>query len=401
MNQSPSPIPTSADVVVVGAGPAGSTAAYLLAKHGHQVLLLDRAAFPRQKLCAGCLTEKTRDLLRRAFGLTEAEMAREGIITATADHYQITCRSETISRRSTPIPFTFVNRAAYDAKLLATAEKVGVTVITGCEVTGVDPTRGMVQTRDGKTITGRYLIGADGANSRVRRAFPTTPEDRTRWYRNLAGTVEMKIPRSQMTSSFRTLDHPVLFFDLPGWGAGYGWVFPGEEDMILGVGGLKQNGKSRVAEVFRNCLAAGILEEKTLHPQGWPLPYGNFIRDPTCGVTLLVGDAGGFVEPLLGEGIFYAHRTGELAAAAVDRAFSEGDDAADQYRHLIQSLINPELKADLRGRRLLFHLLHHLPLPLIRVLATLSDDLLIGLVHGRRSWQWFRPAGDLHRRTEP
>lgn len=400
MDQSPSSAPTTADVVVVGGGPAGATAAFLLAEHGHQVLLFDRAAFPRQKLCGGCLTEKTRDLLGRTFRLTETDLAREGIVAATADHYQISCRREMICSRSTPIPFTFVNRAAYDARLLAAAEAAGVTVITGCEVTGVDPARGMVMTRDGRTITGRYLIGADGVNSRVRRAFPTTPEERTWWYQNLAGTVEVKVPRTQLAPPFGLIDHPILFFDL-GWETGYGWAFPGEEEMTLGVGGLKQGGQSRIVDIFRNSLAAGILEEDVGHLPGWPLPYGNFIRDPTCGVALLVGDAGGFVEPFLGEGIFYAHRTGELAAVAVDRGLSEGCDAADQYRHLIRSLVYPELKADLQGRRMIFHLFHHLPLPLIRVIIALSDDLMIGLVHGRRSWQWFRPAGDLHRRTEP
>ncbi|ACL17966.1 NAD(P)/FAD-dependent oxidoreductase [Methanosphaerula palustris] len=401
MNRSTSSRNTTADVVVVGAGPAGVTAAYLLAKDGHQVLLIDKATFPRKKLCAGCLTEKTRDLLSRTFGLTETYMIREGIVAATADHYQISCRREMICKRNTSIPFTFVDRTAYDAKLLAAAEEAGVTVITGCEVTSVDPLIGLVMTRDGRTITGRYLIGADGVNSRVRHAFPITPEDKNRWFQNLASTVEIKVPRSRLAPPFSGIDHPILFFDLPGWKAGYGWAFPGEEEVILGIGGLKQGGERRVAEIFKTCLAAKGLEDMVSHPQGWALPYGNFIRNPTFGVALLVGDAGGFVEPFLGEGIFYAHRTGELAAAAVHRALSEGGDAADHYQQLIRSLICPELKADLRGRNLLFHLVHRLPVPLIRVIITHSDNLLIGLIHGRRSWQWLRPAGNLHQRTEP
>lgn len=401
MDQSTSSIPITADIVVVGAGPAGATTAYLLAKYGHQVLLLDKAAFPRKKLCAGCLTEKTRDLLTRTFGLTEADLIREGIVVATADHYQISSRKGMICRRSSAIPFTFVNRTAYDAKILEMAEAAGVTVITGCEVTDVDPGKGTVSTRDGRTIRGRYLIGADGVNSRVRRAFPITPGERSRWYRNLAGTVEVKVPRTRLASPLRAIDHPVLFFDLPGAGTGYGWAFPGDEEVILGIGGLKQRGKRTITEIFRQYLATGALLEEVPELQGWPLPYGNFIKDPTCGSALLVGDAGGFVEPLLGEGIFYAHRTGELAAAAVDRALTDGGGAADQYRRLIQTLIYPELKADLRGRRLLFLIIRHLPAPLIRVLLDHSDGLLIGLIHGRRSWQWFRPAGDLHQRIEP
>lgn len=120
---------------------------------GTGCLLLDKAAFPRQKLCAGCLTEKTRDLLRRTFGLTETDLAREGIVAATANHYQINCRSETVCKRSTLIPFTFVNRPCMTRDSWPPAEAIGVTVITGCEVTGVDPARGIVVTRDGRTIT--------------------------------------------------------------------------------------------------------------------------------------------------------------------------------------------------------------------------------------------------------
>lgn len=371
-----SSIPTTADVVVVGAGPAGTTAAYLLAKYGHQVLLLDKAAFPRKKLCAGCLTEKTRNLLSRTFGLKEADLVMEGIVVATADHYQITCKREMICRRSSAIPFTFINRTAYDARLLAAAEAAGVTLITGCEVTGVDPESGTVSTRDGRTIRGRYLIGADGVNSRVRRAFPTTPDEDpvvSKPGRHGGG----EVPRTKLASPFSAIDHPILFFDQR-WGTGYGWAFPGDQEVTLGIGGLKQSGKRKVAEIFGQYLATGILLEKVPDPQGWSLPYGNFIKNPTCGVALRVGDAGGFVEPFLGEGIFYAHRTGELAAVAVDRELTEGGDAGDQYRRLVQSLIYPELKVDLRGRRLLFSMIHHMPVPLLRVLLTLSDDLLIG-----------------------
>ena len=132
----------------------------------------------------------------------------------------------------------------------------------------MDPARGMVVTRDGRTITGRYLIGADEVNSRVRRAFPTTPRERIRWYRNLAGTLEVKIPRTQLAPLLSVIDHPNLFFDLPGWKTGYGWAFPGKEEVTLGVGGLKQGGQRRIADIFKNCLAAGVLKEKVVHLRG-------------------------------------------------------------------------------------------------------------------------------------
>ena len=128
-------------------------------------------------------------------------------------------------------------------------------------------------------------------------------------------------------------DPPALFFDL-GWVAGYGWVFPEEEGVIPGIGGLKQGEKRRVADIFRNRLAAGGLEEMVPPPQG-----RHSSMAPSSGIRpaerpCWSGIPGSSLSRSSAKGSFYAHRTGELV---VDRALSEMGDAADQYRRLIQS----------------------------------------------------------------
>jgi menaquinone-9 beta-reductase len=103
------------DAVIVGAGPAGATAAFILSRAGRRVLLLDKRTFPRPKLCAGLLTWKTTHLLERIFQCGVEALASAGIVRDQNDEYIVACGKTTLVQGRMGIPFRFIDRSAYDA----------------------------------------------------------------------------------------------------------------------------------------------------------------------------------------------------------------------------------------------------------------------------------------------
>ncbi|MEJ2167700.1 MAG: FAD-dependent oxidoreductase, partial [Desulfobacterales bacterium] len=113
------------DVVVIGAGPAGSTAAYILALNGLDVLIVDKSTFPRNKLCGGLLTLKTVKLLQSVFNLSVDRMKSHRLITCQSHNYRVvSSKGESIEGRM-DYPFYFVRRSIYDAFWLEMAQKSG------------------------------------------------------------------------------------------------------------------------------------------------------------------------------------------------------------------------------------------------------------------------------------
>lgn len=371
------------DAIVCGGGPAGSSAALSLARRGHNVLVLDRARFPRKKLCGGLLTWKSVRLLQSHFHETMDSLADAGAVDYASNRYAIRTFAHTLAEGALPFPFHFTDRATLDDHLLAHAAEAGAEVAQETRVTTCDPKTGTVTCKDGRTFRGRYVIGADGANSRVRAAVPGVDREYIR--RFMAPTMEIAVPKQD---SPRPVDYPELYIGF--MKAGYGWVFPNRDKIIVGICGLKRDG-SNFPALFNEYLEfLGIAPDTAPDRRGHPLPYGNFLRSPVFGRVLLAGDAGGFVEPLFGEGIFYALCTGMYAGEAVADGIETGSHPGPRYARRLHRFIIPELTASDRLRWLLFRGVQWFgPSGLGRFVNSLGTPLA-EMVHGMRSYSWLK-----------
>ncbi len=370
-----------ADVVIAGAGPAGSTAALVLARRGLSALLIDKSAFPRPKLCGGLLTWKSVRLLERLHGCTAENLIRNGIVDTVSDGFALHHGGRPLTRGRLAYPFHLVRRDRFDAFLLDRALKAGARLLDHHEITHCSP-EGMVHTKRGD-FRGRFVLGADGVNSVVRRCFGLRRE---RWRRNLAAAIEVTVPRE---AAPRVADVPELHAGfLP---TGYGWVFPNSAGMALGICGLRRR-RDNFRDIFVNFLRLlGTAEpEKFLREhrlEGHPIPYGNALDNPAHGNVLLAGDAGGYADPLLGEGIFYALLTGWYAGEALADALEEGAHPGWAYTERIRRYVMPEMRGANRLRWLLYGLNRIDPANLGRCFR-LCGGALAEMVHGVRSYAW-------------
>jgi geranylgeranyl reductase family protein len=339
------------DAAVIGGGPSGATAAYLLARQGYRVALIDKSTFPRPKLCAGLITRKTVDLLNSVFGYSARQLMKRGIIIHKSRDYRIYIHGQEIARRRLDYPFHFVNRNSYDHFWVQKAQAAGAEPITGCKVVSVNTGTGTVALEDGTLFGADTIIGADGVWSVVRRALYTGQRFNQRWQANLAMTIETKVPSTDGTAGggFASLH----FGHVP-WG--YGWCFPNPGSQIVGVGALGDKRDASLAKDFRRFIhSLGRTPDGMERWQSFALPFGNYVDPPAVGRTLLVGDACGLADPLLGEGIYYAHRSGQLAAQAVASAELHGQDPAIHYRRSLNKHLLRELRWIKFYRNLLFY----------------------------------------------
>jgi geranylgeranyl reductase family protein len=383
------------DVVVVGAGPAGSTAAQVLAQRGLSVLLLDKAAFPRDKLCAGLLTWKAVDVLERVFGETAEGLLATGVFNAALPGYRIRFRERTIAAGEMFYPFHLTTRRIFDKHLLDRAIKAGVDARLETRVAAVEPATGLVRLADGREFRGRYVIGADGVASLVRTACPF---DRAAWKAGLGGAMEFYLPRDDALLSGRVHEdlhapYPTVYAGF--LRAGYGWVFPHKDKLAIGIGGHSARHAKEFRPKFREFVEfLGLPPELADTAKGHGLPYGNYIETPWHGRVMLVGDAAGLVETLFGEGIYYALRSGELAAEAACAALTRGADPAVVYGKGLKRDILPELVWSRKLRRVLYASQSWGFLPLLCFVRG-GGRLLGEMVHGVRSYRFLlrRAAG--------
>jgi geranylgeranyl reductase family protein len=306
------------DAVVVGAGPAGSVAALVLARGGARVALADKAAFPRDKACGDLVGPRGVQVLSD-LGLSVPDAGRGADLLAVGPSGW-RCRLPAYPGRTYPGYGIVVPRLAFDHALRQAAVEAGVTPVRA-RITAVEKDRGgrvaAAVASDGRRLAGDVLIGADGALSPVARLAGMLDPGAALWGFAIRAYVPAEVPLPLL-----------VLLDAEPWRIypGYGWLFPGaagQANVGIGVG----LGNNRRQAPLRGDLArlCGLLRCRgDLRPDadhgpvigGW-LRMGGTGTPPAAGNVLLVGDAAGLINPLQGEGIGPAMVSGRLAAEAV------------------------------------------------------------------------------------
>lgn len=378
---------TDFDVIIVGVGPAGSTAAYLLKKQGLDILIIDKEKFPRTKLCGGLLTYKTLKILNKLYGETLQTLKDKGVINYISYSYELKTQSETWNAGYTAIPAVLVDRTVYDNYLLNYSINIGVETLFGDRVVDVDPINKIITTTHGKKLKAKIIIGADGVNSVVRKAIGKPIYDSKKWKRNLATGLEVIIPKTDVNLE---VSGPMIYFDIVPWG--YGWIFPNNNNLVVGVGCLspqKLNLSGQLDKMLATLQFSGLKQKKLGHP----IPYGNFLKNPASGNILLIGDAAGFVDPLMGEGIYYAHRSAEIAANSIRYTFEINSEArlAEIYIKSVRKNIISELNAIKKLRWLIFSAMDIFGIKALKfIISIVGIQRFTELIHGIRSFTWKR-----------
>ncbi len=344
------PDPDLWDVIVVGAGPAGSSAARVAAEAGARVLLLDRARFPRYKTCGGGITgfslRAMPDAARAAF---EAEITDFGLSRKGRDRVMLHADE----------PFLgMVQREDFDQLLVDAAVAAGADFRDGEAVRGLAEGQESVAVRlEGEELHARIVIGADGSNGRT------------------SGYVGVEFAGSDLGLEIELAapDHDWIGTALFDWGAdrgAYAWLFPKRRTLTIGV--IQRTGLPDATRAYLELWLRqlGLAGATRLRESGHLTRWRSRSSPLRRGSVLVAGEAAGLLEPWTREGISFALRSGSMAGAAAASAARTADplsreEALDGYA----AAVTRELVPQMRSGAAMLAVLEHSPAALHRVLA--------------------------------
>jgi geranylgeranyl reductase family protein len=335
-------MPLTYDVIVVGSGPAGSSAAWRLARAGLSVAVLEKDALPRYKTCGG-------GIIGRGLQVSPVDMVHvieQACCTARLNVFPSELSFTT--HRASPI-VSMTMRAQFDYALLSAAQVAGAAVHQCCAVKDVSSQTDSVtvMTHQGE-MTAKFIVAADGALSTVARRIGMTD-----------GRVLIPALEYEVTIPPERLERfsGVARFDFGILPHGYAWAFPKRQHLSIGVLSMIQRGGDLKQAIMRYADLLGCRDATRIEQHGFVIPVrprnGPYIDKR----VLLVGDAAGFADPVTGEGISFALRSGLLAAESLIAGDLEEEPVRQTYSHSLAESILPELRAG----RLLARFLYDFP----------------------------------------
>jgi geranylgeranyl reductase family protein len=309
------------DVAVVGAGPAGSTAAYRLASAGVRVLLVDKAAFPRDKPCGGGVTGRAARLLPFSLDpVVEDSVCRM--------ECSLRYRHRFVRRARSPLAL-MTQRSRLDHFLLEQAAAAGADARDGVRVEDVRPD-GL--TVDGEEIRARLVLAADGCNGTSARALGLGGEI------GHGVALEANAPYTEVS---RERYGGAMVVEIAAVRGGYAWVFPKGDHVNVGVGGNAEEGPRLREHLARLCAEHGIDTDSLTGTRGYRLP----LRGPRSvlarGTAAAIGDAAGLVDPFSGDGMYEAFLSAQLVTEAALDVLAGRTHGLEPYADAVARRITP------------------------------------------------------------
>jgi geranylgeranyl reductase family protein len=299
------------DAIVVGAGPAGSTAAYRLACAGANVLLFDRARFPRDKPCGGGVTGRAARLL---------PFSIEPIVEHVVAAVDLRLRYGRTFARASGEPLVYMTqRKRLDHFLVQKAVEAGAELREGVKVSDLEARPGGVSVEG---VEAEVVIGGDGVNGVTARALGLGGN------RVVGVALEGNLSYANMDRSAYEGRLALELGVVPG---GYGWVFPKGDHANFGVGGWEEEGPRLRDHLRRLCEAHGLSFDDLEELRGYRLPLREPRSTMACGRALLVGDAAGLIDPVSGDGMFEGFLSSQYAAEAVLDVLQGRAESLDPY----------------------------------------------------------------------
>ncbi|MBW4488476.1 MAG: geranylgeranyl reductase family protein [Trichocoleus desertorum ATA4-8-CV12] len=305
------------DCIIVGAGPAGGTAAYHLAKQGRSVLLLEKESLPRYKPCGGGVSPQVAQWFD--FDFTPAISLKVNSVRFTwnmEDPVEVELK--------TPEPMWMVRRDVFDHFLVQQAQKQGVELRDNTEVTGIQfkSDHWQVDTANGP-VTGRYLIAADGAKGPMAKWLKFKERKR-----RLAGALEAEVP-AQVESG-----NPI-HFEFGMVKNGYIWNFPKADGYSLGIGTFRGGEPQDMKALLAEYATLFGVDVKSSQQYGHPLCLWDGNQKLHTQNAVLAGEAACVVDPFTAEGIRPSIFSGMKAAEAVSQALAGDRNALERYTQII------------------------------------------------------------------
>ncbi|HEY9805452.1 MAG TPA: geranylgeranyl reductase family protein [Candidatus Obscuribacterales bacterium] len=305
------------DCIIVGAGPAGGTAAYHLAKQGRSVLVLEKEPLPRYKPCGGGVSPQVAQWFD--FDLTPAISLKVNSVRFTwkmEDPVEVALK--------TPEPMWMVRRDVFDHFLVQQAQKQGAELRDNTEVTGIQfkSDHWQVDTANGP-VTGRYLIAADGAKGPMAKWLGFKERKR-----RLAGALEAEVP-AQIENGEQ------IHFEFGMVKNGYIWNFPKADGYSLGIGTFRGGEPQDMKALLAEYATLFGVDVKSSKQYGHPLCLWDGNQKLHTQNALLAGEAACVVDPFTAEGIRPSIFSGMKAAEAVSQALAGDRNALERYTQII------------------------------------------------------------------
>jgi geranylgeranyl reductase family protein len=305
------------DCIIVGAGPAGGTAAYHLAKRGRSVLVLEKASLPRYKPCGGGVSPQVAEWFDFDFSPAIS-------IKVNAIRYTWKMGDPVEAKLKGSEPIWMVRRDVFDHFLVQQAQKQGAELRDNTEVTGIEfkSDHWQVNTANGP-VTGRYVIAADGAKGSMAKWLGF--KDRKRRF---AGALEAE-------AAANVKDPESAHFEFGMVKNGYIWNFPKADGYSIGVGTFRGGEQQDFKAILTEYATLFGIDLRTTQQYGHPLCLWDGNQKLHTQNALLAGEAACVVDPFTAEGIRPSIFTGVKAAEAIDGAIAGDLNALDRYTQAI------------------------------------------------------------------